>query len=146
MNRTRIKRLCAFIALFGAIALPGTVAAADVTVHIEGVTRNHSLADLLAEVTVTCAEEQYVDVVFTLSQPRLTAKHQFPRSIAYTNFTVSGFCGPTPTTFIGGLDSFFEPFHPGIAWVTQYRLDVCEADFTGCETLHLADTTVRLAP
>jgi hypothetical protein len=135
------RSLLVALALFGALALPGTVAAAEVTVQIEGISRDR----LLAEVTVTCAEEQYVDVVFTLSQPRLTAKHPFPRSIAYTNFTVEGFCGPTPTTFIGGLDSFGEPFRPGIAWVTQYRLHVCETDFTGCETIHLADRTVRLA-
>jgi len=139
-----MKRLCASLALVGALAFPATVAAADVTVHIEGVTLDHPMADLLAEVTVTCAEEQYVDVVFTLSQPRKTAKHPFPRSIAYTNFTVSGFCGPTPTTLFGGLDSFGEPFHPGIAWVTEYLIYVCETAYTGCETLHLADTTVRL--
>jgi len=136
-----IRSLLVALALFGALALPGTVAAADVTVHIEGISRDR----LLAEVTVTCSEEQYVDVQFTLSQPRLTAKHQFPRSIAYTNFTVEGFCGPTPTTFIGGLDSFGEPFRPGVAWVTNYSLNVCETDFTGCERIPLADRTVRLA-
>lgn len=141
LRTSRVKRLCASLALFGALALPGTVAAADVTVHIERVTRD----PVVAEVTVTCAEEQYVDVQFTLSQPRLTAKHPDPRSIAFTNFTVEGFCGPTPTTLTGGLDSFGEPFRPGIAWVTDYSVSVCETDFTGCERLPLADTTVRLA-
>ena len=135
------RSLLVGLALFGALALPGTVAAADVSVHIEGVTRD----PVVAQVTVTCAEEQYFDVQFTLSQPRLTAKRPDPRSIAYTNFTVSGFCGPTPTTLIGGLDSFFEPFRPGIAWVTQYSVSVCETDFTGCERIPLADRTVRLA-
>ena len=141
LRTSRIKRLCASLALFGALALPGTVAAADVTVHIERVTRD----PVVAEVTVTCAEEQYVDVQFTLSQPRLTAKRRDPRSIAFTNFTVEGFCGPTPTTLTGGLDSFGEPFRSGIAWVTHYSLSVCETDFTGCERLPLPDTTVRLA-
>jgi len=124
-----------------AFALPGTVAAADVTVRIERVTRDPVVAD----VTVTCAEEQYVDVQFTLSQPRLTASRPDPRSIAFTNFTVEGFCGPTPTTLTGGLDSFGEPFRPGVAWVTHYSVTVCETDFTACEQLPLADTTVRLA-
>jgi hypothetical protein len=136
-----IRSLLVALALFGALALPGTVAAAEVTVQIERVTRD----PLVADVTVTCAEEQYVDVQFTLSQPRLTAKRPDPRSIAFTNFTVQGFCGPTPTTVTGGLDSFGEPFRPGVAWVTHYSVNVCETDFTGCERVPLADRTVRLA-
>jgi hypothetical protein len=141
MHVTRIQRLSASLTVFAVLALPGTVAAAEVDVHIERVTRDPVVAD----VSVTCAEDQYVDVRFTLSQPRLTATRPDPRSIAYTNFTVEGFCGPTRTTVTGQLDSFGEPFRPGIAWVTNYSVSVCETDFTGCERLALANTTVRLA-
>jgi hypothetical protein len=141
MNGARMKRLSASLGVLAALALPGTVAASEVTAQIERVTRD----PVVAEVTITCSEEQYVDVQFTLSQPRLTATRENPRSIAYTNFTVQGFCGPTPTTVSGQLDSFGEPFHPGIAWVTNYSLTVCATDFTGCERLPMADRTVRLA-